>query len=116
VQELIRVSKPQMVSATSNRNTVITFAGTDAVWRSWFARHRRPAPSKIAEQAMAVAERYAAPVRNSSAAVLQAAYSPYSFQGWAKQRNHGEIHDKFGMKIVTEAIDNDHWNWWRGTT
>jgi len=113
VQELIRVSKPyKLVSRDiKEENTVIRFPGTDAAFGGkGLAIIAGPCGIETREQAFAAAER----VAQSGAQFFRGgAYkprtSPYSFQGMGE---HGlqimaEIRDEFGMKIVTEAIDNE---------
>ena len=59
---------------------------------------------------MAVAESYSGPEHNSFAvAPTNRALRPIHFRAWAKQglQIMAEVRDQFGMKIVTEAIDNE---------
>ncbi len=113
VQEVIKVSKPyKLVSRDiKEENTVIRFAGTDAtIGGPGLAIVAGPCAIESREQAFAVAER----VHHAGAQFFRGgAYkprtSPYSFQGLGEEalRIMSEIRDEYGMKIITEAIDNE---------
>src|ERR1700733_61124 len=113
VQEVIQVTKPyKLVSRDiKQENTVIRFPGTDAVIGGpGLAIMAGPCAIESREQAFAVAER----VRSAGAQFFRGgAYkprtSPYSFQGLGEEglRIMSEVRDRFGMRIVTEAIDNE---------
>jgi 3-deoxy-7-phosphoheptulonate synthase len=113
VQEVIRVSKPyKLVSRdVKEENTVISFPGTDATFGGpGLAIVAGPCAIENREQAFAVAER----VQRSGAQFFRGgAYkprtSPYSFQGLGEAglQIMAEIRDRFGLKIVTEAVDNE---------
>jgi 3-deoxy-7-phosphoheptulonate synthase len=113
VQELIRVSKPYKLVSRDIKpeNTVITFAGTDAtIGGKGLAIVAGPCAIESREQAFAVAEC----VSQSGAQFFRGgAYkprtSPYSFQGLGEEalRIMAEIRQQYGMKIITEAIDNE---------
>jgi 3-deoxy-7-phosphoheptulonate synthase len=113
VRELIRVTKPyKLVSRDSKEdNTVVSFPGTDATFGGpGLAIVAGPCAIESREQAFAVAER----VQRAGAQFFRGgAYkprtSPYSFQGLEEEalRIMAEIRDQFGLKIVTEAIDNE---------
>jgi 3-deoxy-7-phosphoheptulonate synthase len=113
VRELIRVTKPyKLVSRDIKEdNTVISFAGTDATFGGrGLAIVAGPCAIESREQAFAVAER----VQRAGAQFFRGgAYkprtSPYSFQGLEEEALQimAEIRDRFGMKIVTEAVDNE---------
>ena len=113
VQELIRVTKPyKLVSRDIKPETsVIRFAGTDAtIGGKGLAIMAGPCSIESHEQAFAVAEH----VRRAGAQFFRGgAYkprtSPYSFQGLGEQglRIMAEVRDRFGLKIITEAIDNE---------
>jgi len=113
VRELIRVTKPyKLVSRDIKEdNTVISFPGTDATFGGpGLAIVAGPCAIESREQAFAVAER----VHRSGAQFFRGgAYkprtSPYSFQGLEEEalRIMAEIREQFGLKIVTEAIDNE---------
>jgi 3-deoxy-7-phosphoheptulonate synthase len=113
VRELIRVTKPyKLVSRDSKEdNTVVSLPGTDATFGGpGLAIVAGPCAIESREQAFAVAER----VQRAGAQFFRGgAYkprtSPYSFQGLEEEalRIMAEIRDQFGLKIVTEAIDNE---------
>jgi 3-deoxy-7-phosphoheptulonate synthase len=113
VQEVIRVTKPyKLVSRdTKPDNTVIRFAGTDAtIGGPGLAIIAGPCGIESREQAFAVAERvHRAGAQFFRGGAYKPRTSPYSFQGLGEQglQIMAEIRDKFGLKIVTEAIDNE---------
>src|ERR1700726_4128383 len=113
VQELIRVSKPyKLVSRdVKAENTVITFSGTDATFGGpGIAVIAGPCAIESREQAMTVAEQVCrAGAQFFRGGAYKPRTSPYSFQGLGEQglQIMAEVRDKFGMKIVTEAIDNE---------
>src|ERR1700745_2662521 len=113
VQEVIRVSKPyKLVSRdVKEENTIVRFAGTAAtIGGKNFAIIAGPCAIESREQAFAVAER----VQRAGAQFFRGgAYkprtSPYSFQGLGEEGLSimAEIRQQYGMKIITEAIDNE---------
>jgi 3-deoxy-7-phosphoheptulonate synthase len=113
VQEVIKVSKPyKLVSRDIKEdNTVIRFAGTNAtIGGDGLAIVAGPCAIESHEQAFAVAER----VQRAGAQFFRGgAYkprtSPYSFQGLGEEalRIMSEIRDQYGLRIITEAIDNE---------
>jgi 3-deoxy-7-phosphoheptulonate synthase len=113
VQEVIRVTKPyKLVSRDiKEENTVVRFAGSEAtIGGPALAIMAGPCAIESHEQAFAVAER----VQRAGAQFFRGgAYkprtSPYSFQGLGEEglRIMAEVRDQFGMRIVTEAIDNE---------
>jgi 3-deoxy-7-phosphoheptulonate synthase len=113
VRELIRVTKPyKLVSRDmKEENTVISFPGTDATFGGpGLAIIAGPCAIESREQAFAIAER----VQRAGAQFFRGgAYkprtSPYSFQGLGEEalKIMAEIREHFGLKIVTEAIDNE---------
>jgi 3-deoxy-7-phosphoheptulonate synthase len=113
VQEVIRVSKPyKLVSRdVKQENTVISFPATDATFGGRaLAVIAGPCAIESREQAFAIAER----VQRAGAQFFRGgAYkprtSPYSFQGLGEEALQimAEVRDRFRLKIVTEAIDND---------
>jgi 3-deoxy-7-phosphoheptulonate synthase len=113
VQELIRVSKPyKLVSRdVKPENTVITFPHTDATFGApSLAVIAGPCAIESREQAMAVAERVCrAGAQFFRGGAYKPRTSPYSFQGMGEEglQIMAEVRDKFGMKIVTEAIDSE---------
>jgi len=113
VQEVIRVSKPyKLVSRdVKEENTVIKFAGTQAtIGGKNLAIIAGPCAIESREQAFAVAERvHRAGAQFFRGGAYKPRTSPYSFQGLAEDglRIMAEIREQFGMKIITEAIDNE---------
>src|SRR6202161_2265604 len=113
VQEVIRVTKPyKLVSRDlKEENTIIRFPGTDAtIGGPGLAIIAGPCAIESREQAFAIAER----VQRAGAQFFRGgAYkprtSPYSFQGLGEEglRIMAEVREQFGMRIVTEAIDNE---------
>lgn len=113
VQEVIRVSKPyKLVSRdVKEENTVVRFPGTDG---SFGGRDlgivAGPCSVESREQAFTIAERVA---RTGARFFRGGAYkprtSPYTFQGMGENglKIMAEIRDRFGLRIVTEAIDNE---------
>src|SRR5271154_3326542 len=113
VQEVIRVTKPyKLVSRDiKEENTVVRFAGSDAtVGGPALAIIAGPCAVESREQAFAVAERvHRAGAQFFRGGAYKPRTSPYSFQGLGEEglRIMADIRDQFGMKIVTEAIDNE---------
>ena len=113
VQEVIRVSKPyKLVSRdVKEENTIIRFAGTDAtIGGKNLAVIAGPCAIENREQAFAVAERVAqAGAQFFRGGAYKPRTSPYTFQGLGEAglRIMAEIRERFGMKIITEAIDNE---------
>ncbi len=113
VQEVIVVSKPyKLVSRdVKEDDTVVRFRGTDA---SFGGRDlgiiAGPCSIESREQAFAVAERVAkAGARFFRGGAYKPRTSPYAFQGLGEEglKIMAEIRDRFGLLIVTEAIDNE---------
>jgi 3-deoxy-7-phosphoheptulonate synthase len=113
VQEVIKVSKPyKLVSRDiKQENTVLRFAGTDAtIGGPGLAVIAGPCAIESRDQAFAVAERVArAGAQFFRGGAYKPRTSPYSFQGLGEEglRILAEIRERYGMKIVTEAIDNE---------
>ena len=113
VRELIRVTKPyKLVSRDIKQdNTVVSFPGTDATFGGpGLAIVAGPCAIESREQAFAVAERvHRAGAQFFRGGAYKPRTSPYSFQGLEEEalRIMAEIRDQFGLKIVTEAIDNE---------
>jgi 3-deoxy-7-phosphoheptulonate synthase len=113
VAEVIRVSKPYKLASrdVKEEDTVIRFEGTDAaIGGRNLAVIAGPCSIESREQAFAIAEQVAA----AGAQFLRGgAYkprtSPYAFQGLGVEalKIMAEIRDRFGLRIVTEAIDNE---------
>jgi 3-deoxy-7-phosphoheptulonate synthase len=113
VQEVIRVSKPyKLVSRdVKEENTIIRFAGTEAtIGGKNLAVIAGPCAIESREQAFAVAERVSrAGAQFFRGGAYKPRTSPYTFQGLGEAglRIMAEIRERFGMKVVTEAIDNE---------
>jgi 3-deoxy-7-phosphoheptulonate synthase len=113
VQEVIRVSKPyKLVSRdVKPENTVITFPGTNAtIGGKNFAIIAGPCAIENRTQAMAVAERVAqAGAQFFRGGAYKPRTSPYTFQGLGEEglKIMAEVRDRFGLKIITEAIDHE---------
>jgi len=113
VGELIRISKPyKLVSRDlKEEDTVIRFPGSSAtIGGRDLAILAGPCAIESREQALAVAER----VQRSGAQFFRGgAYkprtSPYSFQGLGEEglKIMAEVRERFGLLIVTEAVDNE---------
>lgn len=113
VAEVIRVSKPyKLVSRDfKEENTVISFPGTDAtIGGRDLAVIAGPCSIESREQGFAVAECVA---RTGAQFFRGGAYkprtSPYAFQGMGEEALQimAEIRERFGLRIVTEAIDTE---------
>src|SRR3954465_4046723 len=111
VAEVIRVSKPyKLVSRdVKEDDTVINF-GSAAIGGRDLAIVGGPCAIESREQAFAVA----AVVQRAGAQFFRGgAYkprtSPYSFQGLGLEalKIMAEVRERFGLKIVTEAVDNE---------
>ena len=113
VQEVIKVSKPyKLVSRDlKEENTIIRFDGTAAtIGGQSLAIVAGPCAIESREQAFAVAERvHAAGAQFFRGGAYKPRTSPYSFQGLGEEglRIMAEIREQYGMKIITEAIDNE---------
>jgi 3-deoxy-7-phosphoheptulonate synthase len=111
VQDVIRVSKPyKLVSRdVKGEDTVITFAGTDnTIGGQDLAVIAGPCAVESRQQAFAVAEHVArAGARFFRGGAYKPRTSPYAFQGLGEEglRILSEIRDRFGLLIVTEAVD-----------
>src|ERR1700690_1309066 len=113
VQEVIRVSKPyKLVSRdTKPDNTVIKFPNSPVtIGGKDLAIVAGPCGIESRDQAFATAERVArAGAQFFRGGAYKPRTSPYSFQGLGEQglQIMAEVRDRFGMKIVTEAVDNE---------
>jgi 3-deoxy-7-phosphoheptulonate synthase len=113
VAELVRVSKPyKLVSRdVKPENSIIRFAGTDAtIGGPELAVIAGPCAVENREQIFAVAERvHRAGAQFFRGGAYKPRTSPYSFQGMGEDglRLLVEVRDRFGMLIVTEAVDHE---------
>ncbi|HET6934508.1 MAG TPA: 3-deoxy-7-phosphoheptulonate synthase [Candidatus Angelobacter sp.] len=113
VQEVIVVSKPyKLVSRdVKEEDTVVRFAGTDA---SFGGRDlgivAGPCSIESREQAFTIAERVAKTgARFFRGGAYKPRTSPYAFQGLGEEglKIMAEIRKRFGLLIITEAIDHE---------
>jgi 3-deoxy-7-phosphoheptulonate synthase len=113
VADVIRVSKPYKLASrdVKEEDTVIRFPGTDAaIGGRNLAMIAGPCSVESREQAFAVAEKIAASgAQFFRGGAYKPRTSPYAFQGLGLDalKIMAEIRDKFGLRIVTEAIDNE---------
>jgi 3-deoxy-7-phosphoheptulonate synthase len=113
VQEVIVVSKPyKLVSRdVKEEDTVVRFSESDGSFGDRdLGIIAGPCSIETREQAFAVAERVArAGVRFFRGGAYKPRTSPYAFQGLGEEalKIMAEIRDRFGLKIVTEAMDNE---------
>src|SRR3982751_1083624 len=111
VQEVIRVSKPyKLVSRdVKQENTIIKFPGTDTtIGGTELAVVAGPCAIESRDQAFNVAEKVAkAGARFFRGGAYKPRTSPYAFQGMGEAglQIMAEIRERFGMLIVTEAMD-----------
>jgi 3-deoxy-7-phosphoheptulonate synthase len=113
VADVIRVSKPYKLASrdVKEEDTVIRFAGTDAsIGGRSLAIVAGPCSIESREQAFAIAEHVAgAGAQFFRGGAYKPRTSPYAFQGLGVEalKIMSEIRDKFGLRIITEAIDNE---------
>ncbi len=113
VAEVIRVSKPyKLVSRdVKAEDTIIRFPGTNAsIGGRDLAVIAGPCSIETREQAFAVAEQVAAAgAQFFRGGAYKPRTSPYAFQGLGEEalKIMAEIRDKYGLRIVTEAIDTE---------
>jgi 3-deoxy-7-phosphoheptulonate synthase len=113
VQEVIAVSKPyKLVSRdVKEEDTVVRFKGSDGSFGSRdLGIVGGPCSIESREQAFTIAERVAkAGARFFRGGAYKPRTSPYAFQGLGEEglRIMAEIRDRFGLLIVTEAIDHE---------
>ncbi len=112
VQEIIRVTKPyKLVSRdVKEDDTVIHFPGGASIGGRELAIIAGPCAIESREQAMIVAERVArAGARFFRGGAYKPRTSPYTFQGLGLEglKILDEVRRRFGLVIVTEAIDNE---------
>jgi 3-deoxy-7-phosphoheptulonate synthase len=113
VQEVIIVSKPyKLVSRdVKEEDTVVRFPGTDGRFGGRdLGIIAGPCSIESREQAFAIAERIA---RSGARFFRGGAYkprtSPYAFQGMGEEglKIMAEIRERFGLRIITEALDDE---------
>lgn len=113
VQEVIRVSKPyKLVSRdVKEENTVIRFPGTDGSFGSRdLGIVAGPCSVESRDQAFTIAERVArAGARFFRGGAYKPRTSPYTFQGLGEDglKIMSDIRERFGLRIVTEAVDSE---------
>jgi 3-deoxy-7-phosphoheptulonate synthase len=113
VAEVIRVSKPyKLVSReTKEEDTIVRFPGTDAtIGGRDLAIIAGPCSIETREQAFIVAEHVArAGAQFYRGGAYKPRTSPYAFQGLGEEglQIMAEIRERFGLRIVTEAIDSE---------
>ena len=113
VAEVIRVSKPYKLASRDVKedDTVIRFAGTDAaIGGKELAVVAGPCSIESREQAFSIAEEIAAAgAQFFRGGAYKPRTSPYAFQGLGLEalKIMSEIREKFGLRIITEALDND---------
>ena len=113
VAEVIRVSKAYKLASrdVKEEDTVIRFTGTDAtIGDRNLAIVAGPCSIESREQAFAIAEQVAASgAQFFRGGAYKPRTSPYAFQGLGLEalRIMAEIRTRFGLRIITEAIDNE---------
>ena len=113
VAEVIRVSKAYKLASrdVKEEDTVVRFAGTDAaIGGEALAIIAGPCSIESRDQAFAIAGQIAASgAQFFRGGAYKPRTSPYAFQGLGLEalRIMAEIRDRFGLRIVTEAIDNE---------
>src|SRR6202142_2303172 len=113
VAEVIRVSKPYKLASrdVKEEDTIIRFVGTDATLGGRaLAIVAGPCSIESRDQAFPIAEQVsAAGAQFFPGGAYKPRTSPYAFQGLGEQglQIMAEVRDRFGMKIVTEAVDNE---------
>jgi 3-deoxy-7-phosphoheptulonate synthase len=113
VAEVIRVSKPYKLASrdVKEEDTIIRFEGTDAqIGGRKLAIVAGPCSIETREQAFAIAEQVAAAgAQFFRGGAYKPRTSPYAFQGLGVEalKIMAEIRDQFGLRIITEAIDNE---------
>ena len=111
VAEVIRVSKAYKLASrdVKEEDTVVRFAGTDAtIGGRELAIVAGPCSIENRTQAFAIAEALAkAGAQFFRGGAYKPRTSPYAFQGLGLEalKIMAEIRDRFGMRIITEALD-----------
>ena len=113
VAEVIRVSKPYKLASrdVKEEDTVIRFPGTDAaIGGEGLTVIAGPCSVESREQAFAIAEKVAASgAQFFRGGAYKPRTSPYAFQGLGLDalKIMAEIRERFGLRIVTEALDGE---------
>jgi 3-deoxy-7-phosphoheptulonate synthase len=114
VADVIRVSKPYKLASrdVKEEDTVIHFPGTDATIGGGknVAIVAGPCSIETREQAFAIADQVAASgAQFFRGGAFKPRTSPYAFQGLGLEALQimAEIRERTGMRIITEAIDNE---------
>jgi 3-deoxy-7-phosphoheptulonate synthase len=113
VAEVIRVSKPYKLASrdVKEESTVIAFPGCNAtIGGSDVAVIAGPCSIESREQALAIAaEVAAAGAQFFRGGAYKPRTSPYAFQGLGIEalKIMAEVREKFGLRIVTEALDTE---------
>src|ERR1700756_445910 len=113
VAEVIRVSKPYKLASrdVKEEDTIVHFPGTDAsIGGRTLAVVGGPCAIESREQAFTIAEHVAAAgAQFFRGGAYKPRTSPYAFQGLGLDalKIMAEIRDRFGLRIITEAIDNE---------
>jgi len=112
VAEVIRVTKPyKLVSRDVKQdNTVVRFSNSASIGGPELAVIAGPCAVESREQVFAIAERvHRAGAQFFRGGAYKPRTSPYSFQGLGEEglRILAEVRERWGMRIVTEAIDNE---------
>ena len=113
VAEVIRVSKAYKLASrdVKEEDTVIRFPGTDAtIGGRDLAVIAGPCSIENRDQAFAIAEQVAAAgAQFFRGGAFKPRTSPYTFQGLGLEalRIMAEIRERYGLRIVTEALDNE---------
>jgi 3-deoxy-7-phosphoheptulonate synthase len=113
VAEVIRVSKAYKLASrdVKEEDTIISFPGTDAtIGGRDLAIIAGPCSIESREQAFAIAEQvHMAGAKFFRGGAYKPRTSPYAFQGLGLEALQimAEIRERFGLRIVTEAIDNE---------
>lgn len=113
VAEVIRVTKPyKLVSRdVKEDDTIIRFPGTNAaIGGAKVAMIAGPCSIESREQAFAIAEQVSmAGAQFFRGGAYKPRTSPYAFQGLGEEalKIMAEIRERFGLRIVTEAIDHE---------
>ena len=113
VAEVIRVTKAYKLASrdVKEEDTIIQFAGTDAtIGGADLAIVAGPCSIESRDQAFEIAEQIAASgAQFFRGGAYKPRTSPYAFQGLGVEalRIMAEIRERYNLRIVTEAIDNE---------